>query len=218
MDVLVIAPSRVIVTGSACVALVTTFYGARAAKADPSPKTYVVTSIGASAGGNAVAREVLTLNPAGNASRIALASADGSVLSMPVTYTSQGEIATDSQDSSVVCYNMALDVVARVRHPSGPPPTVSLQFGGSVVRVPLVVRMTQTHGSLRTTVLSGTSTGEYAGNLTAVDAGIVVSASVQEVGDELHAATFDEIHYLGVPARAVARSTCMLSERAEKRT
>jgi hypothetical protein len=214
----VIAPSRAIVTGSACLALVTAFYGVRAAQADPSPKTYVVMTIGASAGGNAVAREVLTLYPAGNSSRIALASADGSVLSMPVTYTSQGEIATDSQDGSVVCYNMAMDVVARVRHPSGRPPTVFLQFGGSVVQVPLVVRMTQTHGSLRTTALSGTSRGVYAANDTAVDAGIVISASVQQVGDELHAATFDEIHYLGVPARAVARSTCILNERSDTRT
>jgi hypothetical protein len=215
---LVIVPSRVIATGSACLALVGMLCGVRAAQADPQPKTYVVTTIGASAGGNAVAREVLSIKPAGSASRIALASADGSVLSMPVTFTSQGEIATNSQDGSVVCYNMAMGVIARVRHPDGPPPTVLLQFGGSVVQVPLVVRMTQTHGNLRTTALSGTSTGVYATSDTAVDAGILINASVQQVGDDLHAATFDEVHYAGAPARVVARSTCTLNERAEKRT
>lgn len=214
-----ITTTRAIVTGCVCLTLVNIFCGVSAAQTDPSPKTYVVTTIGASADGNAIAREVLTLEPAGRASRIALASSDGSVLSMPVTFTSQGEIATNSQDAGVVCYNMAMDVVARVHRPDGPPPQVFLQFGGSVVQIPLVARMTQTQGSLRTMSLSGTSKGVYAdANGTAVDAGVIINARVQQVGGDLNAATFDEVHYLGIPARAVARSTCTLEQSAQKRT
>jgi hypothetical protein len=45
---------------------------------------------------------------------------------------------------------------------------------------------------------------------TAVAAGIVVSATLEQRGGDLSNATFDEVHCAGAPPRLLARSTCLL--------
>jgi hypothetical protein len=203
--------SRNSILGSALAAGFGAVSSLAGAQASTPPKTFLVTSITASAAGNVVQHEVLSLQDAGGASRIAVASPDGSVLSLPVTFTSEGEIASSSRDSSVTCFNMAMGVLARIRQPGDELPAVLLRFGASVVQVPLAVRSTETRGGVRTTALAGTSTGIFTTGDTAVDAGIVVNASIESSGDALRGATFDEVHYAGRPAHAIARSSCVLT-------
>jgi hypothetical protein len=185
----------------------------------PSPPvvTYVVTTVGASGAGNVVARETLSLQRTGMTSRLRIASADGSVLSMPVRYAANGEIASNSQDSAVTCYNMAMDVAARTREPAASDPaSVFVRFGTSIVQVPLTVRATQFRGSHSDVALEGRSTGVLSAANSAVDAGIMIDAAIEQNGDDLSSATFDEVHYAGSPAQIISRSTCTL-RRTEQR-
>jgi hypothetical protein len=174
--------------------------------------------LGASAAGNTAVDETLSIERGTSGSRLRLASNDGSVLSVPAVFTAQGEIASDSQDGAVTCYNMAVDAAAHSRRPDvAAPPTVFVRFGTSVVQVPLVIAGVQTRGATRTIELNGTSAGFYSGAGAPVDAGIIIAATVEEQDGALHAAVFDERHYLGTPANVVGRSTCVLRRAATPR-
>ena len=192
-----------------------TLPGLAGAQTQTTAKTYVITTSAQSSTGTVVVHEALSLERAGTGSWLQLASADGSVLSLPVTFTSEGEIASNSQDGAVTCYNMAINVLARVRRPSGEPASVFVRFGNSVVQIPLDVRATQTRGKIRDIALDGRSAGVFSTGDAAVDAGILIGATVEEVAGVLHLATFDELHYAGTPAHVIARSTCVL-QRAER--
>ncbi len=185
--------------------------GSAGAQETPATTAYLVTTAGGSASGNVIAHEVLSLQRAGDASRVAVASADGTIVSLPVRFTPDGQIASRSQDAGVTCYNMAMGVVARAHAPSAAPATVLLRFANSVVQVPLDVRSTQTQGDVRTTALQGVSRGIFSTADTAVDAGIVVNAVVEQDGNDLRRASFDEIQYIGTPDNVVGRSTCVLT-------
>ncbi len=180
-------------------------------------RTYVVTTIGASGAGAVVAHETLSLQHSGKRPRLQIAADDGSVLSLPAAYAANGELDSATQDSAVQCYNMAVDTAAQTRL-SAPsePASVFVRFGKSVVQIPLTVRATQVRGSLRDIALDGRSSGVYAAAGTAVAAGIVVTAAIEQDGDDLRSATFDEVHYAGTPPQIIARSSCVL-QRAEQR-
>jgi hypothetical protein len=177
--------------------------------------TFLVTTLGASGAGNTAVDETLSIDRGASGSRLRLAGNDGSVLSVPAVITTQGEIASDSQDGAVTCYNMAVDAAAHVRRAdAAAPPSVFVRFGNSVVQIPLVVAGVQKRGTIRTTALNGTSAGFYSGAGAPVDAGIIIAATVEEEDGELHAAVFDERHYIGTPANVVGRSTCVLRRAA----
>jgi hypothetical protein len=93
---------------------------------------------------------------------------------------------------------------------------VFVRFGTSVVQIPLVVRATQLHGSVRDVALEGRSSGLFRTTNATVDAGIVITAAIEEDRGDLRSAAFDEVHYAGSPAAVIARSTC-LPQRVEGR-
>jgi hypothetical protein len=189
--------------------------GVAGAQTRTPAKTYLVTLVAGSAAGSVVTHEALTLAGTGAASQLRIASADGSVLSVPATFTSRGEIASDSQDGAITCYNMTMNVLARLRQPASGPASAFVRFGNSIVAVPLDVRATQTRGSVHDVALDGRSSGIFTVEGAAVDAGIRITAAIEQNGDDVRSATFDEVHYLGTPAQVVARSTCAL-RRAEE--
>lgn len=181
----------------------------------PPAASYVITSIGSTAAGNTAAHELLTLRRSGAQSRVALAEPDGTVVSLPVTFTADGAIASRSADGGITCYNMAMDVLARDTPSPAAPATVLLRFGASVVPVPLALRAVETQGMSRTVALAGTSSGTFDDGTTTAPAGAFVSAAVQTDGGGLRGAVFDEIRYVGSRENVVGRSTCML-QRAER--
>jgi hypothetical protein len=202
-------PSRVSIVGCAVLAGASAVCGPAAAETATPVATYVVTTIGGSAAGTAVSHEILSLQRAGTSSRLQIAQADGSVFSTPVAYTSNGEIASNSQDGAITCYNMAV-AAAGSGDSASPPPSVFVRFGASVVQIPLTVRAVQQHGSVRDIALDGRSNGLFRTANAAVDAGVVINAAIEEDGGDLRSATFDEVHYAGSPAAVVARSTCLV--------
>jgi hypothetical protein len=176
-------------------------------------QTYTITSTSQSASGRALVHEVLSLQPAGNRFRLRVSSADGSMFSLPVELTADGQIASESQDGSVTCYNMAMGVLAHQRDASetaNEPPSVFVRFFSSVVPIPLRVLATHTVGALRTIALRGMSAGVVHDSQTATDAGIVIDATVAAENGTLRDATFDETQYIGAPAQIIGRSTCVL--------
>lgn len=185
---------------------------AAAAQTSPRVQTYVVTTLGGSAAGNVVARETLSLQ----GSRLQIANADGSVFSSPVVYTAKGEIASNSQDNAITCYNMAIGAAARTPDTSSDPASVFVRFGRSIVQIPLRVRATQVRGSVRDVALEGRSSGIFSTANAAVAAGIVINAGIETDGGDLRSASFDEVHFAGSPAAVVARSACTL-QRVEQR-
>jgi hypothetical protein len=184
------------------------------AGAQTSTRTYLVTTIAETAAGNVIANEVLSFEGTGDAARLAVTGADGRSVSAPVTFTAQGEIASNSQDAAITCYNMARDVLVRTRQPAGEPASVFVRFGDSVVHIPLLVRAAQTQGDARDIALSGVSTGTFSDGTASVDAGIVINADVAADADDLRAARFEEVHYAGSPQRPIARSLCTLGRAA----
>ena len=181
--------------------------------AQETGQTYTITSTSQSASGRALVHEVLSLQPAGNRFRLRVSSADGSMFSLPVELTAQGQIASDSQDGSVTCFNMAMGVLAHQRdagETADEPPSVFVRFFSSVVRIPLRVLATHTAGALRTIALRGMSAGVVHDRQTATAAGIVIDATVAAENGMLHDATFDEMQYVGAPAQIIGRSTCVL--------
>ena len=161
--------------------------------------------------------ELLSLVRTPTESRIAVAGTDGTVVSTPVTFTSEGQIDSNSQDAGVTCFNMAMDALAHVRTPAAPA-AVFLRFGTSVVRVPMTVLTVQTDGSARTTALRGVSAGTFTDGSAAAAAGIRIDATVQQQGGELRAAMFEEVHYIGSADNIVAHSTCLLRSAPRRAT
>jgi hypothetical protein len=182
------------------------------AAAQTTPTSFIVTSIGESDAGKFVMREALSLERAAGGMRLELANDDGSTLTKPVTLTAHGEIALAGQDGAVTCYNMAQDVLASQAHPAAADPAfVFVRFGNSVVRVPLALSTTTTHGGVRRMMLEGTSAGVYTDGQVAAKAGVIIRAAIDAAGNDLRGASFDEVHYLGDPAHVIAHSTCILS-------
>jgi hypothetical protein len=206
--------SRSCLLGSALVAGAGALPLVAGAQSQAIAKAYVVTLVAESAAGATLAHEGLAIQRAGNAARMQLASADGSVLSQPVTFTSQGEIASNSQDGAVTCYNMAMNALARqnepINVPDAAPAAVFVRFGASVVRIPLTPQAIQTQGRSSEIALGGRSSGTFSIGDTSVDAGIIINATVAADAGELRGATFEEIHYLGTPTHVITRSTCVL--------
>jgi outer membrane protein assembly factor BamB len=178
-------------------------------------KTYLVTAIAHSAAGDAVVNEALTFAPDGDGVRLFLANSDGTTFSSPVTFAPDGTIASSSQDGAITCYNMAMSVLASRRATASGSAAgtaaVYVIFGGSVVRVPLGVRTDRVEGTARSIALLGESRGMLSNGTVAEDAGIVITAEVEERRGDLRAAAFDEVHYLGDVSHVVGRSTCTVA-------
>jgi hypothetical protein len=205
-------PSRTCLTLAAGAALLP---GLAGAQVTPPEKTYIVTTLAGSAGGNVAMREVISLARDGTGSRLRVVGGDASSPWIPVRLTAQGEIASDSQDGAITCYNMAMQVLAHTRQPDGEPASIFVRFGASVVDIPLTLRATQTQGEVRSISLDGRSSGLYSDGNAAVAAGIILDASVETDAGDVRAATFDERNYAGTPARVISRSTCIL-QRTER--
>jgi len=174
---------------------------------DSAAKTYAVTSLVQTPQGNAVVHEALSIQPDGSGYRLFLANADGTTFSSPVTFTPDGIITLDSQDSAVTCYNMAMSVIASQR-PAAAPAAVFTVFGSTVVRVPLHVDAVHAAGNVRTVLLTGGSKGQLSNGTTAYDAGIAVSAKLDEDGGSMRDASFEQVQYIGSIDHPVGRSTC----------
>ncbi len=182
------------------------------AAAQSAPTAFLVTEISESAAGRSVIHEALSLEHAASGLRLQLASADGSTFSQPITLNSHGEIASNSQDAAVTCYNMAKNALASQDRSAGSNrAVVFVRFGNSVVTIPLALSATQTQGEARRMIFGGATDGMLTNGATAVKAGIVINAVVDATGDNLRGASFDEVHYLGSPAHVIAHSTCILS-------
>jgi hypothetical protein len=175
---------------------------------------FTVTSINASAAGTLVTHEALSLESAPTGMRLRLASDDGSTLTKPITLDADGEIASPTQDAAVTCYNMAVDALTRIKHPSAGPALAYVRIGNSIVPIPLSIDATHVQGNAHRTVLSGTSSGTITSAATSVDAGIIIKATILDNGDALRGATFDELQYLQTPSHVIGHSTCIISRSA----
>jgi hypothetical protein len=210
------APASAVLFGCTLTALGGTNPLAADAQSRTAVASYIVTTAGATGAGGVVVREALSLARVANGGRLALAGPDGTVLSTPVAFSPRGEIASNAQDGAVTCYNMAVDALDAAQRTSADPARVFARFGKSVVGIPLHAVATQTRAGVRTTALTGVSTGVFSTDDGAVDAGIIIEATVTQDAQGLHAASFDERHYVTTPANVVERSTCVL-QRSQQR-
>jgi hypothetical protein len=173
-----------------------------------------VTSITQTSAGRSVQSEELALDRNGAHARVRVSSGDGSMFAIPVALTPGGEIASDSQDRSITCYNMAMGALDH-QHADAAPESVLVRYLSSIVPIVLHVQATHDQGPLHTIDLTGMTTGVVHDGESASDAGIIINAAVSAQNGTLNAATFDEVNYLGTPTNIVSRSTCILMRNAK---
>lgn len=173
-------------------------------------RTYAVTSQTDTAGQTVTTREFFAIGSQAGKSFVRISNGV-STASFAADVAADGEIATDTADAGLICYNMATAVVAA--HDKDPKAAVPLyiRFLDKVVDIPLTVSAQDADGTSTLTFL-GQDSGQISNGQTAIPSGLLVRGKIEESHGAIATAVFDEATVAGSPAERVSGTSCSLTE------
>jgi hypothetical protein len=125
--------------------------------------------------------------------------------------TADGEIANDSADAGLICYNMATAVVAAHDKDPNVPVPLYIRFLDKVVAIPLTVKVQDADGT-STLTFHGQDTGQISNGKTAIASGLLIRGKIEETRGAIATAVFDEATVAGSPAERISGTSCSLTE------
>ncbi len=172
--------------------------------------TYAVRSVATSSAGVSSVSELLVLQQNENRATVTVSDTSGAALTLPTQVMADGEIAANSGDPAVACYNNAMTLLASGdrSHASG---AVFVSFGSSVVRIAVPLREVQDTGGIQ--AFSGTGSVRFAidGPAAQVPVRIESAASLLAAGNQLEQATIETHTLIGNSAELTGRNVCTLA-------
>ena len=178
---------------------------------DEDARSYVARYELETAAGIVRASETLGVRREHATSFVSVASQNGALVSLPTEFAADGEIIANSFDPSVTCYNMAAAALYSSDSAPSQPAAVYVRLGDATIAVPVTFAQTQRSGDERTLAGSGARSLEFASTSERVTAAISIDARIAVRAGALSDVTFDEVTFVGTPAKAVSRMTCSLA-------
>jgi hypothetical protein len=158
--------------------------------------SYLVIYEADDAASTSITRETLTIQTKQGRTYVVIANADGAAAGFPAALAADGEIEGEPGEPAIVCYNVAMSLVAQhERNPAGPL-SIVLSLGGRPAPVPLTVQRQPASSS------EIVATGQLGG--AAVDTRIDLDAG------SLSEATVLELSFGGAPPRVLGRTLCTM--------
>jgi hypothetical protein len=178
---------------------------------DGGTRAYAVTSQSDAAGQTVTNRELLTI--ASQAGKPLVRVSNGiATASFVASFTSDGEIANDTADPGVICYNMATSLVAAYdKDPKAPVP-LHFRFLDKVVAIPLHVKAEDGEDGTSTLSFEGHDSGTISNGQTDIPSGLLVRGKIAETRGAIDSAVFDEATVAGSPAQRISGTNCSLTE------
>ncbi len=177
------------------------------------PRVFATLSQVDTAGQTVTTRELLAIGSQAGKPFVRISNGVATA-SFAADVSSDGEIANDSADPGLICYDMATAVVAA--HRKDPAATVPLyvRFLDKIVAIPLTVNAQDTDG---TSVLSfeGRDSGEISNGQTALASGLLVRGKIVQTRGAIEMAAFDESSVAGSPAERIGGTSCSLTAVAQ---
>jgi hypothetical protein len=171
---------------------------------------FAVTSQSDTAGQTVTTRELLTIGSQAGKPFVRISNGVATA-SFAADVTSDGEIANDSADAGLICYNMATAVVAaHDKEPKAPVP-LYIRFLDKVVEIPLTVTAQDADG-VSTLAFQGQDTGQISDGKTAIPSGLLIRGKIEETHGVIATAVFDEATVAGSPPERVSGTSCSLTE------
>jgi len=159
-------------------------------------RTYSIVYETEDAASASVVRETLTIQSQSGRTYVVVANANGAAAGFPTVLAPDGESAAATSDPAIVCYDMAMSLVAQHERAPAGPLAVLFSFGGRPTEIPLRVKRTQL------------------ANAPLVAEGQVGGATVDtriDLNDgDLSDAVLQELTFGGTPTRVVSRTICSL--------
>jgi hypothetical protein len=201
----------------AALLIATAVGGTRPASAAESASSvhYVVTSVVDSVDGRLISEELLSFATRDGTTLVGLQDRAGRLVVTPATVDGNGIVQIETLDPAIVCYNVAMTILADAAAPSATSP-LSVTFGGGTVTVPLQLTSAPAPNGTQSVTARGTTEavlndGRAGTRLTFVAVGTVTSRQ-----RALVAARFEETSVLTTTGAAVARTTCIIARVVER--
>jgi hypothetical protein len=178
---------------------------------DAGARAYAVTSQSDAAGQTITNRELLTIGSQSGKPLVRVSNGIETA-SFVASFTSDGEIANDTADPGVICYNMATSLVAAYdKDPKAPVP-LYFRFLDKVVAIPLHVQAENGEDGTSTLSFDGHDTGTISNGQTDIPSGLLVRGKIAETRGAIDSAVFDEATVAGSPAQRISGTNCSLTE------
>ena len=197
--------------------IATVIAGSRPASAAQSARTvqYVVTSVVDGPDGRLISEELLSLSTRDGTTLVGVQDRAGRFVVMPATIDRNGLVQIETLDPAIVCYNVAMTILADAAA-AGVSSPLSVTFGGGTVTVPLQLTTAPAPNGTQSVTARGTTEallddGRAGTRLTLVAVGTVTSRQ-----RALVAARLDETSVLATTGAAVARTTCIVARVGER--
>jgi len=204
---------RTVLAETAVASLLTLFAPSPIA-ASENPRSYIATYEYDMNGKSARMSETLTVHNGDPAPSVTLANTSGAVLTQQTQFEEDGEIAGDSTDPSVLCYNMAASTLFSKLHTPNKPASVFVRVADASVGIPMEVTAAAaaSDGSRDFVAVGQQTIAIHDGNGdNAIPAQMIVQAKMRMVGNEIENVVFSEATAVGNASNIVNQQTCTLN-------
>lgn len=182
--------------------------GAPAAAQPPAqPVSFLVTSTIANADGRLEADELVSLASENGTTLVRLENRDGRTLSAAVRAAGDGTLEVRTSDPALICYNLALRVLADADAHDATP-SLGIAFQGDTVSVPLELGDASLADGTRRVAVRGATAVTLNDGQAGTAVSVVVTGVVRAQQGALIDAQLSETSLLAATGAAVARTTC----------
>ena len=180
-----------------------------------SPVHYVVTSVVDSIDGRVMSEELLSFSKTDGTTLVGLQDRAGRFVVTPATIDRNGIVQIETLDPAIVCYNLAMTILADAAAPGVTSP-LSVTFGGGTVTVPLQLTSAPAPNGTQSVTARGTTEAVLNDGRAGTRLTFVAVATVTSKQRALVAARLDETSVLTTTGAAVARTTCIVARVVER--
>jgi hypothetical protein len=191
------------------VLLAVTVATAQAASAAPQldAGAYMITTVMYGPGGSVRSQELFSLGIAGGTTVAQLMDRSGEMVIAPASVDRNGLVDTATRHPAIVCYDLAMSVLANAASRTMTSP-LSIAFAGGTVTVPLALVSAPSTDGMQNITARGITEAMLADGAAGMPVTFVASGDVTSRRGALVTARFDEVGILKSTGAAVTRMSC----------
>ena len=193
--------------------LAATVATAHAASAAPQldAGTYMITTVMYGPGGSVTSQELFSLGFADGVAVARLMDRSGEMVIAPASVDRNGLVDTATRHPAIVCYDLAMAVLADAASRTTTSP-LSIAFAGGTVTVPLALVSARSTDGTQNITARGITEAMLADGAGGTPVTFVASGDVTARRGALLAARFDEVGMLKSTGAAVTRMSCAVTK------
>jgi hypothetical protein len=176
---------------------------------------YIVTSVADSPDGRLASEELLSVYTTGGGVVVKVQNRAGDAVATAATFDRNGLLEIDTADPAVVCYNVAMKLLADAAAQNAMSP-VSVGFAGGIVTVPMQLTSAPQADGTQSVTARGSRETTLSDGRAGTRLTFVATGNVTAKRSSLLEARFDEASVLTTTGTAVARTTCTVARVSDR--